>query len=148
MVSNSGSPAAASVPKASSSSASVSGHDSTSDLSIAALLAALKSDHIAAAPVRRTLTSGVDSRARRVSSRPAAFTISPGGAPASPTTTAVPRSGDVRGASTPDTAASLRSTARTRASVRASPGRRCPRRTGDDDGEGVRAAPGEAGSSA
>ena len=55
IVSSSGSPAAASVPKANTSSARVSGQDSTSDLSIAALLAALKSDHIAAAPVRRTV---------------------------------------------------------------------------------------------
>jgi hypothetical protein len=121
IVSSSGRPAATSVPKAASSSASVSGHDSISDLSIAALLAPLKSDHIAAGPVRRTASPGADSRARRVLSLPAASTIPRGVAPARPTTTAVPRSGDVpspaRGASTPATAASLRSTARTRARV-------------------------------
>ena len=39
MVSNSGSPAATSVPNASTSSASVSGHDSASDFIIAVLFA-------------------------------------------------------------------------------------------------------------
>ena len=57
-MSSSGRPAATSVPNATSSSASVSGQDSSSDLSIAALLAALKSDHIAAGPVRRTVDAG------------------------------------------------------------------------------------------
>ena len=47
-----------SVPKASTRSPSVSGHDSISDLTIAALLAALKSDHIAAGPVMRTVIPG------------------------------------------------------------------------------------------
>ena len=58
IVSSSGRPAATSVPNANSNSASVSGHDSSSDLSIASLLAALKSDHIAAGPVRRTVGRG------------------------------------------------------------------------------------------
>ena len=65
IVSSSGRPAATRVPKAKSSSASVSGQDSISDLSIAALFAALKSDHIAAVPVRRTATPGADRRATR-----------------------------------------------------------------------------------
>ena len=56
IVSRSGRPAAISVPNASTSKASVSGHDSASDFIIAALFAWLKSDHMAAGPVRRTVT--------------------------------------------------------------------------------------------
>ena len=118
IVSSSGRPAATSVPNASTSSVSVSGHDSASDFIIAALLAWLKSDHMAAGPVRRTVTPGVDSRARRSSSRPAASTISAGAAPASPMTIAVRRSRETVtpcwGASTPLTARSPRSTRWTR----------------------------------
>ena len=61
IVSRSGRPAATSVPNASTSSVSVSGQDSASDFIIAALLARLKSDHIAAGPVRRTVISEPDS---------------------------------------------------------------------------------------
>ncbi len=121
IVSSSGRPAAINVPNASASSASVSGHDSASDFIIAALLAWLKSDHIAAGPVRRTVRPGLDCRARRSSRRPAASTISDGGAPASPVTIAVRRSCETvtpgRGASTPLTAGSARSTPSTRASA-------------------------------
>ena len=67
----------------------MSGHDSASDFIIAALLAWLKSDHMAAGPVRRTVTSELDSRARRSFNRVAASTISDGAAPASPVTIAV-----------------------------------------------------------
>ena len=57
----SGRPAATSDPKASSMIASVTGHEITSDLSIAERLAALKSDHIPAAPVRFTCTVPLES---------------------------------------------------------------------------------------
>ena len=57
-MSSSGRPAATSVPNANTSSTSVSGHESSSDSSIASLFAALKSDHIAAGPVSRTATPG------------------------------------------------------------------------------------------
>ena len=56
IVSISGSPAATSEPNASSMMPSVTGQEMTSDLSIAERLAALKSDHIPAAPVRLTTT--------------------------------------------------------------------------------------------
>ncbi len=56
MVSNSGRPAATSEPKASTRITSVTGHEMSSDLSIADLLASLKSDHMPGAPVRLTST--------------------------------------------------------------------------------------------
>ena len=52
IVSISGSPAATSDPNASSRMPSVTGQEITSDFIIAVRLAALKSDHIPAAPVR------------------------------------------------------------------------------------------------
>ena len=121
VVSRSGRPAATSVPNASTSSTSVSGHESASDRIIAALLAWLKSDHIAAGPVSLTVTPGPEIRARRPSRRPAASTISRGGAPASPVTIAVRPSCDTvipgRGGSTPRTAGSARRTAAARATA-------------------------------
>ena len=59
MVSSSGSPAAASEPKASTRIASVTGQEKSSDFIIASRLAALKSLHIPEAPVSETLTSAV-----------------------------------------------------------------------------------------
>src|SRR5690349_13404860 len=56
IVSISGSPAATSDPKATTRMAIVTGHEITSDLSIAVLFAWLKSDHMADAPVRFTVT--------------------------------------------------------------------------------------------
>ena len=56
IVSISGSPAAASEPKASTRIASVTGHEISSDFIIADLFAWLKSDHMAGAPVRSTRT--------------------------------------------------------------------------------------------
>ena len=165
IVSRSGRPAATSVPNASTSSVSVSGHDSASDFIIAALLAWLKSDHMAAGPVRRTVMPELDSRARRSFSRPAASTISDGAAPASPVTIAVRRSRETVtpcwGATTPVTACSLRSTRCTAASVarigRSSISARWPATTtdsayvpcpGNDDSIARRASPdSEAGAS-
>ena len=57
----SGSPAATSEPNASSMMPSVTGQEMTSDLSIAERFAALKSDHMPAAPVRFTTTPAVES---------------------------------------------------------------------------------------
>ncbi len=59
MVSISGRPAATSEPKARTRIPSVTGHEMTSDLSIAVLFASLKSDHIPGAPVRSTSTPRV-----------------------------------------------------------------------------------------
>src|SRR3954447_21916481 len=55
-VSINGRPAATNEPNATRRISSVTGHDITSDLSIAERFAALKSDHIAEAPVRFTST--------------------------------------------------------------------------------------------
>ena len=76
IVSISGSPAATSEPNASSMMPSVTGQEMTSDLSIAERLAALKSDHIPAAPVRLTTTALVESPCRVPLSLSAAATIS------------------------------------------------------------------------
>src|SRR6266702_8293076 len=61
MVSISGSPAATRLPKAITSTISVTGQDSTSDLIIAEWLTVLKFDHRALEPVRSTDTEAVDS---------------------------------------------------------------------------------------
>ncbi len=78
----SGSPAATSAPKARTRIASVTGHESISDFSIASRFASLKSDHSSDAPVGFTSTLPVD----RPSSGPlrssATRTISLGSAPA------------------------------------------------------------------
>ena len=78
IVSISGRPAATSEPNASSMMPSVTGQEMTSDLSIADRLAALKSDHIPAAPVRLTTTALVESPWRVPFSLSAAATISLG----------------------------------------------------------------------
>ena len=75
IVSISGSPAATSEPNATSRIRTVTGHEITSDLSIAERFAALKSDHIAGAPVRFTSTPADDSAASLPFSRSAAWTI-------------------------------------------------------------------------
>ena len=72
----SGSPAATSEPKASTRMPIVTGQEMTSDLSIADLLAWLKSDHMPDAPVRFTLTPGEPSLASLPLSESAARTIS------------------------------------------------------------------------
>ncbi len=78
IVSISGRPAATSEPNASSMMPSVTGQEMTSDLSIAERLAALKSDHMPAAPVRLTTTALVESPCRVPLSLSAAATISLG----------------------------------------------------------------------
>ena len=104
----------------------MSGQESASARTIAWRFVALKSDHIVAGPVARTVTPGLESPDRRRFSRPAARTISSGGAPASPSTTTVRRSRETlrpaRGTSTPPIAGSDRRAARTSASVSATAG--------------------------
>src|ERR1039458_7901080 len=75
IVSISGSPAATSEPKASSRIPSVTGHEITSDFSIAERLAALKSDHMPDAPVRCTCTPEVESLASWTLMSSAALTM-------------------------------------------------------------------------
>ena len=75
IVSIKGSPAATSEPNATSRIRSVTGHEITSDLSIAERFAALKSDHIADAPVRFTRTPADVSAASLPFRRSAAWTI-------------------------------------------------------------------------
>ena len=75
IVSISGSPAATSEPNASNRITSVTGQETTSDFSIAERLAALKSDHIAEAPVRWTCTPAPDRAESLPFKRSAATTI-------------------------------------------------------------------------
>ena len=89
IVSIKGSPAATSEPNATSRIRTVTGHEITSDLSIAERFAALKSDHIAGAPVRFTSTPADDSAASLPFSRSAAWTIAFESAPAPASTIAV-----------------------------------------------------------
>ncbi len=90
----------------------MTGHEMTSDLSIASRLAALKSDHMPAAPVRFTLTSLVDSSASGSLRRSAACTIALESRAAPAWTTAVWPSREIdtpgAGATTVSTAASAR----------------------------------------
>ena len=91
---------------------SVTGHEITSERSIALRFAALKSDHMPGAPVRWTCTPPADSAASRPLSRSAARTISfePFAAPAR--TIAVCPSGEIEmpgaGSTTAATARSAR----------------------------------------
>src|ERR1035441_6479025 len=77
IVSISGRPAATSEPNAISMIVSVTGQEITSDFNIAERFAALKSDHIPAAPVRCTCTAPLDSAAslplRRAGKAPVAL---------------------------------------------------------------------------
>src|ERR1035441_8869084 len=75
IVSINGRQAATSDPNATSRIRSVTGHEITSDFSIAERFAALKSDHIADAPVRCTCTPAADSAESLPFSRSAATTI-------------------------------------------------------------------------
>ena len=75
IVSINGRPAATSDPNASSRISSVTGQEITSDFNIAERFAALKSDHIADAPVRCTCTPAADSAASLPFNRSAATTI-------------------------------------------------------------------------
>jgi len=93
-VSISGSPAATSEPKASSRIASVTGQEISSDLSIADLLASLKSDHMPGAPLTSTRTPGPPTPASPPFKSSAARTMSSGCAAAPASTTAVRPSGD------------------------------------------------------
>ncbi len=106
-----GMPAAASEPKARSSTAIVSGHEVISERSIAALFSSLNSDHSAADPVRSSWTPSDAEESRRFWTRPAALTISAVPAPAPPLTTATWPSGEIdspaRGRRTSATARSL-----------------------------------------
>src|SRR3954447_16159939 len=74
-VSIKGRPAATNDPNATRRISNVTGHDITSDLSIAERFAALKSDHIAEAPVRFTCTPADAGLPIRPCRRPAAETI-------------------------------------------------------------------------
>ena len=122
MVSISGRPAATSDPKASTRIAIVTGHESSSDLSIASRLASLKSDHIPDAPVRLTCTPVAAVAARETLRSFAAATISLASFAAPAMITAVCPSGEIetpgRGAITCRTAGSAASTASARARVR------------------------------
>ena len=92
---------------------SVTGQEMTSDLSIAERLAALKSDHMADAPVSCTCTPAVDSAASLPFRRSAARTIAFASRAAPACTVAVCPSGEIdtpaAGATTPLTAPSARS---------------------------------------
>jgi hypothetical protein len=89
---SSGIPAAASEPKATASTANVTGQDSTSERSIAALFSSLNSDHRPAEPVSDTSIPGPATASSRSRRRPAARTISVVPAAAPPRTTATRRS--------------------------------------------------------
>ena len=78
IVSRSGSPAATSEPNASRRIASVTGQEMISDLSIALLLASLKSDHMPGAPVRLTVVVLLERPASSPFRSSAARTISVG----------------------------------------------------------------------
>src|ERR687896_648216 len=80
---SSGIPAAASEPKATASTASVTGQESTSERSIAALFSSLNSDHRPAEPVSDTSIPGPAAASSRSRRWPAARTMSavPGAAP-------------------------------------------------------------------
>ena len=88
-VSRSGSPAATSVPKASTRMPRVTGQDSSSDLIIASWLAVLKSLHIMEEPVALTWIVVVDRAVSGPFRSSAALTISLVSAPAPPRMTAV-----------------------------------------------------------
>src|SRR5665648_157375 len=75
IVSINGRPAATSDPNASNRISRVTGQEITSDLSIANRFAALKSDHIADAPVRCTCTPAPESADSLPFNRSAATTI-------------------------------------------------------------------------
>ena len=76
IVSISGSPAATSEANARTRIASVTGHEISSDCIIAERFAALKSDHMAGAPVRSTSIPSAPSSASRAFSSSAARTMS------------------------------------------------------------------------
>ena len=108
----SGIPAAASEPKAMARTASVTGQESTSERSIAALFSSLNSDHNAAEPVSDTSMPGPAAASSRSRRRCAARTISPVPPAAPPRTTATRPAG--AGDRTSATAGSRRSTPATR----------------------------------
>src|SRR4051794_9226086 len=122
IVSISGSPAATREPNASTRIARVTGHEISSDLSIADLFAWLKSDHIAAAPVRLTRTPAEPRRASGPFSSSAARTMSSALRAAPAWTTTVWRSEEIdtpaRGGTTLVTAALLVNLALTSRSTR------------------------------
>ncbi len=126
MVSISGSPAATSEPKASRRIASVTGHEMTSDLSMALLLASLKSDHMPADPVSSARTPAPAAPAMGRLRSSAARTMSSGAARAPATTSAVCPSGEMpipgRGGRTSSTRGSASNSVSTRRNVRRKPG--------------------------
>ncbi len=89
IVSSSGSPAAASEPKASTRIARVTGQEKSSERSIAVRFAVLKSLHIAEEPVSETLTSAVAAAFSFDFSMSAAATIAVGSPLAPAVTTTV-----------------------------------------------------------
>ncbi len=113
----SGIPAAASEPKAMARTASVTGQESTSERSIAALFSSLNSDHNAAEPVSDTSMPGPAAASSRSRRRLAARTISAVPAAAPPRTTATRPSGAIAGDGTAPTAGSRRSRPATRPTV-------------------------------
>jgi hypothetical protein len=122
IVSISGRPAATREPKASTRIARVTGQEMTSDLSIASLLASLKSDHMPAAPVRWACTPGAAAAATGSLRSLAAATIPFGPSAAAARISAVRPSREMempgRGGVTRRTAPSAASSRSTRRSVR------------------------------
>ena len=121
--SSSGMPAAASEPNATSSTARVSGHDMTSERSIAALFSSLNCDQSAGEPVTASRTPAGARPSSPSCTRPAARTISAVSAPAPPRTTATCPSAETepapaRGRRTSATAASRASTRALRSTAR------------------------------
>ena len=76
MVRSNGSPAATRLPNAMTKMMMVTGHESSSERSIADRLALLKLDHRALSPVNVTVMPGRDNAPRGVARESAAFTIS------------------------------------------------------------------------
>ena len=126
IVSSSGSPAAASEPKASTRIASVTGQEISSERIIASRLAVLKSLHIPDAPVSETLTSAPPAAFSFDFSASAAATIAVGSLLAPAVTTAVCPSAEMvepaRGATTDATSAFARSSCSTLPTALRKPG--------------------------
>src|SRR5665213_622850 len=97
MVRSRGRPAATRLPKAMTKMMMVTGHESSSERSMADRLALLKLDHRALSPVDVTVMPGRDNALRGVARESAAFTISFELAPAPAVITAVRPSRDKDG---------------------------------------------------
>ena len=126
IVSIRGRPAATSEPKASNMIARVTGQESSSERSIASLLASLKSDHMPAAPVRLVSTPAAALSPSGPLRSPAAATIASGSRAAPARITAVCPSAEIeipgRGGITRLTAGSAASKRSARRTLRRKPG--------------------------